>query len=291
MNILIATNSNYFMPTIVMLESLIYNNPCEITIYLLYSDLSGNEIDNLLRFIDKKKNVTIITIKVSESMFEGAPLYLHLTKETYYRLLAQSILPQELERILYLDVDMIINKSIIDFYNQDFFYDGKEKLYVVCEGLGVSLKDKKIYDNLNIPYDKKYFNAGVLLMNLRLIREKVSKTLIFDYIRNNSDKLYYQDQDILNALFYDDVKYADYRIFNQSILNIKNKDQELETLNNSAIIHYAGSEKPWQYTYLSWLCGLFWKYARKTEYSGCYIGFAIKRKKYIWKRRLKRLLF
>lgn len=134
---------------------------------------------------------------------------------------------------------------------------------IACEGPGVSLKRFDVYDNIGLPHDRKYFNSGVILMNLPVMRE-VMKTpdCVFSFIASHPH-LEFHDQDILNGLFFNNVDYVDWHIYNQTIIHIKDKKEAKECLEKNAIIHYAGSDKPWKHDYKSWYFTLFWEYARR----------------------------
>lgn len=266
MNILISTNSNYLMPTVVMLESLFENNKGKIKVYMLYSNLSKSEISTINELISSKFNGELILLKVDKSIFKDAPIISRFSEEIYYRLLAQDILPRAIERVLYLDVDIIINKSLEEFYNQSF----DDKYLVVCEGIGMSKRDIKTYKNLDIPLEEKYFNSGVILYNLKKMREDFSTNMFFDYIKEKKEVLTMPDQDVLNGLLYDKVKYNDYKIYNYGIIHVKSRDDKKFLKENTAIIHYIGAMKPWNYRYILYADDLFWKYANNTEYKKIY---------------------
>lgn len=279
MNILIAPNNYYVMPGIVMLQSLFKNNKEHIDIYILQSDLTDENCNKLINFI-KKNGGTPHIITIPDTLFQNAPVSIHITKEAYYRLLAQEILPDSIDRVLYLDLDLIVTGSLSSLYWQSFEYSNKEDYFVVCEGPGVSQKEWKTYDILHIPHEYRYFNSGVLLMNLKLLRETFDVNKIFNYIDENATKLTYHDQDTLNALFYDKVKYVDWHIYNQTILHIKNKHEAEQRLKDAVIIHYAGSDKPWNYDYKSWYFNLFWKYAKSVGYKKEY--YQVLGKRFVW---------
>jgi len=96
-------DSNYLKPLKVMLKSLFINNPNEeFDIYLMHSSIKEEELEDLDRFIEAEGGRLKI-VQINDSYFEDAPTLLHYTKAMYYRLLAFKFLPEELDRILYLD--------------------------------------------------------------------------------------------------------------------------------------------------------------------------------------------
>lgn len=164
---------------------------------------------------------------------------------------------------MYLDPDIVVNGSILDFYNQCFDKDDCEKTIVACEEVQLT-KNKEVHINLGIPIDAKYFNAGVLLINLNLLRKNFDINNVVSFIKNNEAKLMFLDQDVLNAFYYDNVKYDDYHMYNLMPHNLKPSQEEM--IRNAKIIHFAGPFKPWKYGY-----GYFGKkeYEKFIFSSGC----------------------
>lgn len=263
MNILISINSKFVMPAIVMLTSLFENNKVPIDVYMLYSSLTKKDIKSIKLCI-KKYNNSLFIIHINKELFKNAPVNGYISQEAYYRLVAYKLLPLNLERILYLDCDIIINKNFVKFYNQSF----KKNYLVVCEEKSISKKDSAIYKKLNLPKDKRYFNSGVLLYNLDLFKRDINFDIILEYINRNYFKLKWWDQDVLNGLFYDKVKFDDYKIYNLQPLFVKyNKESIKFGYDNAVIIHFAGPTKPWEKNSDNIpFADLFWKYANKTEY-------------------------
>lgn len=276
MNILIAPNETYVMPGLAMLNSLFAHNGGDMDVYMLQSGLSEKSKAKFKKCVSRHGSRLHI-VEIPQGMFDDAYTSIHITKETYYRLMAHALLPASVDRILYLDLDIIVNGDLRSFYQSDFSQNPGEALYVVCEGPGVSQRMWNVYDNLGLPHDRLYFNSGVLLMNLTALRREVSPNLMPDYIRTHHDTLRFHDQDTLNALFYDRVIYADWHIYNQTILHIRSKEEARERRKSAAIIHYAGSSKPWQYNYCSWYFGLFWKYAVRAGFFGKYAATVFRR--------------
>jgi lipopolysaccharide biosynthesis glycosyltransferase len=280
MNLLLAPNNYYVMPTIVLLQSLFENTQEPLEIYMIHSDLTDENIRKLDGFIASRGG-TFHELRIDDSIFDHAHTSIHITKQAYYRLLAQQVLPETVEKILYLDGDIVVNQSVKGLYDMSFVDEsGKENYFVVCEGPGVSQREWAVYDTLNIPKSFRYFNSGVLLMNIRLLRESFDLQVLLNFIRDKGSDLKYHDQDTLNALFYDKVIYADWHIYNQTILHIRDKAEAAQRLETSAVIHYAGSDKPWNHDYKSHWFDLFWQFARRAGYRKEYLTTQWKR--FLW---------
>lgn len=265
------------MPSIVLLQSLFDLTEEQLDIYLIHSGLSNKNSNKLDKFITRHGG-KFHPISVSTQTFGQANVSGHITQEAYYRLLAQDLLPPELDRVLYLDADIIVTRSLQEFYHMSFENsNGVPCYYVVCEGPGISKRAREVYDNLEIPYEYPYFNSGVLVINLSLLRENYDTKTSLEYIRRKGDDLSNHDQDTLNALFYDKVKYVDWHIYNQTILHIADTHEAKLRLKNAKIIHFAGPDKPWKHTYSSWYFNEFWKYACRAGYRTLYMKILIQR--------------
>jgi lipopolysaccharide biosynthesis glycosyltransferase len=281
MNILLAPNNYYVMPTVVLLQSLFETAQEPLDIYMIHSDLTQENIRKLDDFITVRGGA-FHELQIDDSIFDQAHTSIHITKQAYYRLLAQRVLPETVEKILYLDGDLVVNRSLKGLYDMSFMGDdGNEKYFIVCEGPGVSRREWSVYDNLGIPHEYAYFNSGVLLMNIRLLRDTFDPQILLDFIRDKGSNLKYHDQDTLNALFYDKVIYADWHIYNQTVLHIQDKVEAAKRLENAAIIHYAGSDKPWKHDYKSYYFSLFWQFARRAGYRKQYVQLMCRR--FCWK--------
>ncbi len=270
MNILLAFNSNYYMPALVLLKSLLVNNQwCrEIRIYVLYSDLKPGEIQRFSQVAEESGIAKAIFLPVGTDTFKDAPLHLKwISRETYYRLLAQEMLPESVERVLYLDVDMIVMGSLEEFYHQDF----EGKLLVACNRYGLGGTDPKRLEQLTLPRDTIYFNAGTLLYDLAGQRQQIDPNILYEYPVLFYQQLKYGDQDVLNAVFYGLTKYADWRIYNCFDNNTTRQRQEDRVRRSCKIFHYNGRGKPWTERYWGRMAWLFWDYAQLLpEYAGQY---------------------
>ena len=244
MNILISVNTDYLEKAKTMLFSLRLHNNEKIVVYLLNHSLSQEQVGGFSDYLRDKCQIDTISIDVKQTEFDNMPLgEMHFSIEMYYRVLAQYLLPHELERILWLDADIIILKDIRQFYNQniDEFY------YVVCADRSPDSKSVKISKKqLGLKDDHKYFNSGVMLINLNFLRKQVLRSDIIQTSQLLSEKLTYPDQDLLNCMYSGKVKYADSEIYNYQV-----KDDPFiskDIMDKIAILHYCGKKKPWIYT-------------------------------------------
>nr|MCR4746399.1 hypothetical protein [Lachnospiraceae bacterium] len=169
MNIVTTLNKKYIPYTSVMLISAAINNNVHIDVFLLSSELDDADI-KLMESAVKEYDMTLHLLKVDKNRFsERLPIYENYWSiEVYYRFLLTEIMPENLERALYLDGDIIVNKSIKDFYNMSF--DGNDLIACADKTCYTTKKQNEMLaEAFNTGY--RYFNSGVMLMNMDQIRE------------------------------------------------------------------------------------------------------------------------
>jgi len=219
-------------------------------VYVIQSQLNGiNESAIRKDFGDK---MTFHFLEIPSDLFSGFPTTQRYPQEIYYRLAAPLLLPTNLDRILYLDVDIVVINPLNELYETDF----GENYFAGCTHTRRFLT-KVNQIRLKASKDAAYINSGVLLYNLPVLRKTVDIRIMQDYVRSNEKNLILPDQDILSALYGDKVKLMDTLRFNLSdrIVNIYNKEHWFHKIDvewvrkNTSIIHYCGSNKPWKKDY------------------------------------------
>ncbi len=260
MNILVSSNENYFYPLLVSLYSLFVNNLDERHhVYFVHGGISDACLQIMKRFVERGGRASLITRKVNESEFSEFSISHHFSRETYYRFLAQTFIPEHEDRVLWIDADMIIKKSLKDFYYQDF----ADNYLVVCPSINKNADE--LLRKLECPEGTVYFNAGILLFNLRKIREDITLDSYYQYFRKHESQITWLDQDILNGMYAKKTKVAQNRIYNYQFFNeTKFQPEELKYIaDNTAVLHYIGSVKPWHVGYNNPLRRYWYAYARK----------------------------
>jgi lipopolysaccharide biosynthesis glycosyltransferase len=241
-------DSHYVIPTAVAITSLICNkNPdTYYDIYIIAADLSEREIKKFYEFKGNKFDIHII--KVSLEKFKNIPKSFHVPPTSCLKFDLTDLIPHQ-DKVLYLDGDVIIQKDLGDLFeiNIDDYYAG------VVKDIGW------IDNDFNI---KNYFNSGVMLLNLKMMRGNDASTALMN-IRRSTDNLTCIDQDCFNIYFGQKVKLLPliYNYFYGFILK-RREEYTVDYINkcfgtnyssldnikkDSCIIHLVGWEKPWIY--------------------------------------------
>lgn len=273
MNILVTLDKAYLHPLKILLGSLFINNPENtFDIYVISDGLDEADYKDLEDFASKKSS-HIHKVDFDESVFDEAPASRYYSHAMYYRLLAGELLPHDLDRILYLDPDILVINKVDELYNIDF----KGRLLAAAShggSLGVFDTVNKIRIS-NLVADS-YFNSGVMMMNLKAMRELIDKEEIFSYIDKKGKGLLFPDQDTLNSLYgheildVDDSLYNyDTRQFEKHLVSSKAEKDMDWVIENTVFLHFCGRNKPWHSGYLGRFSALYKHYEKLISY---YIG-------------------
>ena len=261
LNILYQSNDSYAAITGVSMYSLFKNNTDidELTVYLLDDGISkenlnkfkklGKEYNRQINIIDSKE----ILKKVKE--FNLVPY--KGTYTTYFKLFAFGFIQTNNDILMQLDGDTIITGSLKDLCNIDMSNNAIAATFD-CIHNGY----KKM---INIPENEGYYNCGVMLINQKLWRKNKYEERIKQHLNNIRNKYFIVDQDIVNVLFRNEIKYLDltynfnsgfyiYGIDNiEKIYKLKepyfhNKDLIKKRIKNPLIIHCMGAMtgRPWE---------------------------------------------
>lgn len=278
MNIVCATDDNFVQHCSIMLTSLLVNNS-DVQIYVLTEGLKP-ENEKIIReeVEDKggKVDFCIVDSSIVEKfpMPEGAGLQ-HISRATYYRLLISDLLPDTVDKVIYMDCDIIVNKSIQKLWDTNL--TGYALAAVKQIGFGYEA------ERLGYPIEYGYFNAGVNMINLSYFREHNVSEQLIRYIADNYSKIKYHDQDTLNAVLYDktlhimpqwnmtSIIYA-YQLQKRGdnvagvVLNDYKAEKEsaFQTMKDPYVVHYVSRPKPWQDNCVHPLYHLYFDYAKRT---------------------------
>lgn len=248
MNILVTLNSNYLKVLVVMLKSLAHSNKYKkFDVYVMNDSLTKKDIEYLKE--NSFKNINIIDLKVSDKEFNKSPVTKRYPKEMYYRILAAYYLPKKVDKILYLDPDLVVINKIDKLYNinlDNYYFAAASHIWGLLQTFNQI--------RLRMRRENIYINSGVMLMNIKLLRREQDKQDVYDFIKKNKNNLMLPDQDVLSGLYANKILPLDPYAYNmtEKLLNQTYFMPHINTRwieENSVIIHYCGKNKPWNKKY------------------------------------------
>lgn len=274
--IVFSTDENYIFYTCVAITSLA-RHAAEDTMYDI-SILTGEGFPegSLLEEAGKQyPNVRIRVIRVDSETFRNVTIHNnHVTKATFYRLILSELLSED--KCIYLDSDIIVTEDL-----QPLFSVNLEEHYIAgCRDLWIDLLTEERREErrvrTRIPSMKEYVNGGVLVMNLRKIREEgINKR----FVRHMSVDYPYEDQDIMNVCCYGKILQlpAEWNIFtlflgklDELCANGISRDVVEAFRRRRGIIHYATPYiRPWEHPFYR-ANRIWWETASEWAGESCY---------------------
>jgi lipopolysaccharide biosynthesis glycosyltransferase len=265
-SILMCTNALFLQHAAVCLASLLANNP-DIFFNIVIVGRVTEDLDEekLRRSLVGFSNYLLTFQKFAPPADLLLPLepHAHYTIDTYTRLWLGEFFPETVDRVLYLDADIVVVGSIAPLWSTDLGGALMGAVDIPGSDQGVRRLAMRMEDG--------YFNAGMLLIDVAQWRATRAELTVLDYIRLNPERVSY-DQDALNACFRSRTKRLDYkwnviRPFYREPLVLPLGRAEIEAIRRDAqIIHFNGGSKPWSYFCDHPRRAEYEKYLRMTEW-------------------------
>ena len=248
-------------------------------VVVLQRDISGDNQARMHKFFRRFGNMTLRFATVDRMVGDRdlSTNNEHISVETYYRFLIQQALPFY-DKVLYLDSDIVIEGDIAELYDTD-----------LGDSLLAAVRDIDFLGNLNVKHGRRmdyarktlgmtdpysYFQAGVLVLNTRAMRERYTIDQWLEFASNPT--FIYNDQDVLNAHCEGHVTYLPWEW--NVVHNLEDRvgrifalapepcyDAYLRSREHPRIIHYAGYIKPWTDPDCDF-APVYWSYARHTPF-------------------------
>ena len=175
MNLLVTLDRNYVPQLNVMLFSALQSDPAAFfDVYILHDEgLSASDLTATRALLGQRG--TLRLIRVDESGLTDAPTSDRYPKAIYYRIFAAKYLPHTLDRVLYLDPDLIVRKSLRTLYELPMdaaFFAAASHIRAFLHRFNEL--------RLGMGEDDPYINSGVMLMNLEALRAKQDTQAVFE---------------------------------------------------------------------------------------------------------------
>ena len=238
-------SDNYSSIVAVTLQSFVdhHTNDSAFTFHLVSEALSSDNLDYLRRVIAQRPSWQLMYHPIEEKSLAHIPTG-PFTIHAWYRIFLDQLLPEEVEKVLYLDADTLIASSIDELFQ------------IPLENVAIgAAKDQQNFitatkQRIGLPQQHTYVCSGVLLMNLSYWREHNIAQQILDWAIANAHRLGCPDQDAINVVLREKtvVLPAKWGIIARNFLYdaFYQTDEAAEAYYHPCIIHYAGCA-PWYY--------------------------------------------
>lgn len=248
MNIILTCDNSYCQHAAALIASICHHN--QINTFYIVSDYISKENILKLQGLCTNNSAQLCLLRVDRNLMHTFPIgkgtaNSYVSLATYYRLFIPELLPNNIDKIIYIDCDVIVNGSLEGLWNTQV---NKDTCIVALE----EMKNIESEAVKRLGYNNNtYFNAGVLLLFVDRLRKMNFTSKALQYINQHSNIIKFHDQDILNALLYNykefmPLKYNVMDTFlRENIILPERYRNESEDLYNPIVIHYTGPIKPW----------------------------------------------
>ncbi len=201
LNLLYQFNEKYVPYAGVSIFSALENNKDldEIVIYILGENLSQESMDRLFKMVSGAGR-KLFFIETKELILKMKALDMPAYRGSYaanMRLFLDEVLNESVHRVVYLDADTIINKSLKDLVETDM--QGKA-IGMVLDSLGASHKKQ-----IGLKDTDSYFNSGVILFDMHKWKERKYSERIARHVSEQRNNYPAPDQDLLNIVCRNDI--------------------------------------------------------------------------------------
>ena len=262
-HVAVAFDEVYITPVYVLLTSIFVNNrDIHIHVHAIATGVPQADKVSISEFARQQGGAAYF-YDISPEVTQGFPVpgpdepEAYITLAAYYRLFLPRLVPQDIERLLYLDVDTLVIGSLRAVYQSDL---GGAAAGAVMEA------EVPLRAEIGIRRLEDYFNSGVLLMDLPKWRAQRISEQAITVIATFADKLLYHDQDALNVVFQGTWHRlsAGYNLMKACVPHDLPKRAYRTFLADKVIIHYNGRNKPWHRACENKLRFLYPEYLRQS---------------------------
>ena len=259
MDIAFCTDANYAPYTGVAMTSIILNNIGEfLRFHVLYKEMNPDDYEKISSLEKIYRNVEIRFYQPDENAtpIKDFPINFYYSRVMYWRwLIPFVVLDPSIERIFYLDGDIICRGSLKELFELDLgnypvgaigekFYNEQAQKLKLKSGLG--------------------FSSGVMLMDLDEWRKQQITERCFQIMYDRSSEFSMMDNDAIVAVIDGNFLQLDHKFMHVISCHV---DFDYIIKPEDVIVHYISGYKPWRADVVSENKDLWWEYARKSPWA------------------------
>lgn len=239
-HILLCGDKNYIKYVGITLTSIVMNFPDgKLNFHIFVDDINEIDLEKLQQTADKYKiniNIYFINLNIIDKFSTDMAGNAHISVAAYFRFIAFGALQDICDKILYLDSDILVKGDIRSFWDTDL----ENKIAIVIE-------DAHGKEQVNRVHVKRYFNSGVMFVNINKWNENSYSELC---IRKATETVWrFLDQDVLNIVL--DNKFVclpnkyNFQYSLSRLIDNSDKLKVEELPDEVRIVHFIGASKPW----------------------------------------------
>jgi lipopolysaccharide biosynthesis glycosyltransferase len=291
--VVLAADDNFAMPLAATVRSALENLSPERTLqlYVLDGGLSDATKERLIRSWPAGR-FQIAWVDVDPSVLALAPISGHANRVNYYRILTPWLLPTDIQRIIYLDADLIVHADLSLLWQSDM----QDQLCMAVQDCAAPYFDSQAapanfercgpylgsatpvanFRALGLDPQAAYFNSGVLLIDLAAWRDADIPRQMLDCLEKNREHVRWWDQYALNVVLAGQWAPLDLRwnqgshvyVYPNSSCSPFDHETYEGLRDNPYIVHFTTRYKPWRASCLHPRRKEFYHYLDRTDWAG-----------------------
>ncbi|WP_461213714.1 glycosyltransferase family 8 protein [Lacticaseibacillus sp. GG6-2] len=246
-NIMLVIDRNMVFQALNLTRTILANNPQDaLHFYIICDNVTTQQRRALTQAFANNPRVVIQLITPHIPLPANVATSYRIPKTAYYRIYVDQLLADyPVERILYLDVDMVNTGALRPLYDTAL---GANLIGAVADGGDLDRFEKM--DLAQVSPDR-YFNSGMLLIDVARWRRDQIATQVVAYAQENAERCKYHDQDALNAILHSQWQQLHPRYNAQTNIMLGetqrfSRDVLHSTRQNPVLVHFCGHMKPWR---------------------------------------------
>ena len=270
-----------------LLSLLLHTNPNRsYKISILDGGIEQEDKDKLTSLLEPYPHASLKFIAMGDA-FDFVSRHQGYGPANYYRLKLPSLLGDD-DKVLYLDSDLIVLRDVAHLFDTDL----ADHAVGACPDLGMKVamhepgrrtggivgelpiqEYYRDYVGMKPETFDSYFNSGVLLMNLKKLRDEDYEARFMDVLYEKEGRFWFVDQDMFNGFFQADYKELDWA-WNMQTWSLDWAEQLPQEVHakfitarsNPHIVHFiAKFNKPWNFPQVDF-ADLYWEYRQRTPW-------------------------
>ena len=267
LDLVVACDQAFAQHLAVMLCSLVDTNPDQAFRVFVLSDLPDATYERVAGVV-RDRDLELVRIPIDAARYRALPTTEFWSNAIYFRLAIGELLPPDVDRVLYLDCDILVRGPIAELWRLDL------------EGNVIAaVEDRGFFDHqkLGFPHNAPYFNSGVMFVDLARWRAEDIGGQTRRFLENHRHRVTNPDQCALNTILigrwlvldrtwnFQTNLFCDYR---PPDWLYKIDPRKLPDLYNATIVHFSAQSKPWHYLNDHPLKHRYWDYLERTPWRG-----------------------
>lgn len=272
-NIVLASDDNYAQHVAVLAASVLSNTKAQVNIHLLSDAISKERLTLINNTVQSwGSNLHVYDMSLYDC-FDNLFTSGHISKAAYFRLDIANVLPEEVNKVIYMDVDLLVLRDIAELWQYDL--QGRPLAAVPDYGIIASRRLMKQKQNvIGLQLHSKYFNSGVVIMDLEQWRKHGYAKQVIELAA--AGNLPHHDQDALNKVFMGNwialplkwnVIPPVFNLFSKILFNGDLRKNAIAARKDKAILHFAGRYKPWEFDLHMGFNDAYYFYLQQTKFS------------------------